>query len=50
MSGVYPVGMDWLEADYLLKNYNIQMSPLLLEKLQLMEGIQIDLVLERGEK
>ena len=50
MAGAYHRGIDWLEADYLLRVSGIDMSRLLLEKLQVIEKIQIEAALEKGDK
>lgn len=50
MAGAYLIGIDWLEADYLLRVSGIDMSRLLLEKLQVIEKIQIEAALEKGDK
>lgn len=50
MAGVYPVGLDWLEVDFLTRTYGIEMSAMLLEKLQVIEKIQIEAALEKGDE
>lgn len=50
MAGVYPTGFDWLEVDFLTKTYCIEMSPLLLEKLQVIEKLVVEAALEKGDK
>lgn len=48
MAGIYPIGFDWLEVDFLTKTYGIEMSGLLLSKLQIIEKVVIEAALEKG--
>lgn len=44
------MGLDWLEIDFLTRTYGLEISPLLLEKLQVIEKITIEAALEKGDK
>ena len=48
VAGIYPIGLDWLEVDFLTKTYGIEMSGLLLSKLQIIEKVVIEAALEKG--
>ena len=43
-------GFNWLEVDFLTRTYGIEMSPLLLEKLRVIEKLVVEAALEKGDK
>lgn len=49
-TGAHPIGFNWLEVDFLTRTYGIEMSPLLLEKLRVIEKLVVEAALEKGDK